>query len=378
MLVMSMFLLIASVAIIHVLFKVGLINSEKERLVNAADAAAYSGGVFFARNLNFLAYSNRAMLANHVAVGHYISYLSWIRYAHDTVDKADKLANFFPSGKAVTQSAEKIIKSKKILAENLSAGLVSLSEWLNTLIEDAQFKSQFTMNGALSISSFLDVKIMDSVAKSYHSSIRVNHSEDVKAVRPIWIREQILNDMTATLQYVKRYSSRADGGKLYNIVTEKYIRDDPWIQGNRGWKLGIGKIGIFKEGKTKLPGNKHLKWKAEDTLSIKRPSLFGKKTYSFASGQASVNEFKPNYKGVDHYYDRRDSKHTKSIYISALATQSADITGQPDQDGKLWALSRAEIRYKAPEFVGLVDTQEDYSSLYNPFWQVRLTKNNYQ
>ena len=46
------------------LYKAGKITSEKMQLQNAADAAAYSVSVTEARDLNFMAYTNRAMVAN--------------------------------------------------------------------------------------------------------------------------------------------------------------------------------------------------------------------------------------------------------------------------------------------------------------------------
>lgn len=47
---------------------------EKMNLVNAADAAAYSGAQMAARELNFMALTNRAMIANEVAIGHMMAY----------------------------------------------------------------------------------------------------------------------------------------------------------------------------------------------------------------------------------------------------------------------------------------------------------------
>jgi Putative Flp pilus-assembly TadE/G-like len=51
------------------LYKAGKLTSEKMELQNAADAAAYSVALLEARDLNFMAYTNRAMIANEVAVG---------------------------------------------------------------------------------------------------------------------------------------------------------------------------------------------------------------------------------------------------------------------------------------------------------------------
>lgn len=47
---------------------------EKMNLVNAADAAAFSGAQMAARELNFMALTNRAMIANEVAIGHMMAY----------------------------------------------------------------------------------------------------------------------------------------------------------------------------------------------------------------------------------------------------------------------------------------------------------------
>ena len=59
------------------LYKAGKITSEKMQLQNAADAAAYSVSVTEARDLNFMSYTNRAMVANEVAIGQMVGMASW-------------------------------------------------------------------------------------------------------------------------------------------------------------------------------------------------------------------------------------------------------------------------------------------------------------
>lgn len=58
------FLIPMSVLVLSV-FNVGIVVSEKMKLQNAADAAAYSAGVWEARYANLAAYANRAMVANY-------------------------------------------------------------------------------------------------------------------------------------------------------------------------------------------------------------------------------------------------------------------------------------------------------------------------
>lgn len=73
-LIAGMGLMAVSAVIIFLIFNSGRAVNEKINLVNAADAAAYSGAQIAARQLNFIAYTNRTMIANEVAIGHMVSY----------------------------------------------------------------------------------------------------------------------------------------------------------------------------------------------------------------------------------------------------------------------------------------------------------------
>ena len=59
------------------LFRTGRLTSDKMEMQNAADALAYSVSTVEARDLNFAAYTNRAMVANEVAIGQAIGMASW-------------------------------------------------------------------------------------------------------------------------------------------------------------------------------------------------------------------------------------------------------------------------------------------------------------
>jgi len=60
------------------LFESGRLTSEKMQLQNAADAAAFGASILEARSLNFAAYTNRAMVANEVAIGQMVGILSFV------------------------------------------------------------------------------------------------------------------------------------------------------------------------------------------------------------------------------------------------------------------------------------------------------------
>ena len=59
------------------IYKAGVLTSEKMKLQNAADAIAYSVATIEARDLNFAAYTNRAMVSNEVAIGQMVGLASW-------------------------------------------------------------------------------------------------------------------------------------------------------------------------------------------------------------------------------------------------------------------------------------------------------------
>ena len=77
-LVFFAFFALVSAVVFFATFNVHQLTAEKMRITNNADATAYSGAVWEARSLNFDAYTNRAMVANEVAVAQVLSVVSWM------------------------------------------------------------------------------------------------------------------------------------------------------------------------------------------------------------------------------------------------------------------------------------------------------------
>jgi hypothetical protein len=77
-------------------FNTGQLTAEKTKLVNTADAVAYSAGVMHARALNFDAYTNRALLANEATIAQMVSISSWLEYAQGHVEGVPPLNCYTP------------------------------------------------------------------------------------------------------------------------------------------------------------------------------------------------------------------------------------------------------------------------------------------
>ncbi|MCS6764780.1 MAG: DUF192 domain-containing protein [Candidatus Protistobacter heckmanni] len=78
-----MFLLVLAWLGLHYVFRGGELIHEKTRILNTADATAYSAGVLGARLLNAQSYANRALAANEISLAQLSSLASWGRYAQE-------------------------------------------------------------------------------------------------------------------------------------------------------------------------------------------------------------------------------------------------------------------------------------------------------
>jgi hypothetical protein len=384
-LILGVFLVLATTMTAVLMYNNGQTTTEKTRLVNAADAAAYSGGVFVARNLNFLAYTNRAMIANHVAIGHFISYVSWVRYVEKSIDRLEDYTRYIPYAGAAVAAAERVMEYVKLGTEEVAPLLVTGTDSLNNAIHKAQTFSRQTINGVMSVSNgMLNVRIMDKVAKTYEPNIRVNDKKDVNTIGGKIAALQVGTDIAKIFQYVKAYTAKKDDGRIKTMVESSYNASAPWINGNRGWSRPLFIIKFNKYGSTKHTLNdEKFDWQAKDSLVVRWRKRWRWKSAVLADDDAKASEFDSDYKGIHGYYDLKkpgkDSAQT--LNVSALATMPVSSTrfmqlmGMKPGAQRLAALSRAEVFHSRPEKGFAKIGKGEYANLYNPFWQVRLTQN---
>jgi hypothetical protein len=120
-LIYGLFVLVAGLAAFFFLFNSGQLVREKTKLVNTADAATYAASIMDARTLNFMAYTNRAMLANTVAIAQLVSISSWVQYAialgtwGTSSGDMTRYAVFYPSFQTAQRSAQSL---QRDLVEN--------------------------------------------------------------------------------------------------------------------------------------------------------------------------------------------------------------------------------------------------------------------
>src|SRR5690606_13879403 len=123
-------------------FNSGQISNEKTRLQNTVDAAAYSVAAVEAKDLNFKAYTNRAMVANQVSIAQAVSLASWARYYDRYAQNITTILTTIPYVGVLFAGAGKVVAG-------LVYGLEGLLEMLVTgvdVINEALLYSQRLMH----------------------------------------------------------------------------------------------------------------------------------------------------------------------------------------------------------------------------------------
>ncbi|MCP3671728.1 MAG: hypothetical protein GY814_15120 [Gammaproteobacteria bacterium] len=130
-------LLILLVTVVGVLLALSLVNigiltSEKMELQNAADATAYSVSTIEARDLNFTAYTNRAMVANEVALGQMVGMASWAKMTNSTPAFLDLYFSPIYPVPVLGLSIQGIIKGLKTVTTIIEPGVNAFTTTVST------------------------------------------------------------------------------------------------------------------------------------------------------------------------------------------------------------------------------------------------------
>ena len=382
-------ILLAAVMMI-VMASTGNKFTERSRLVNAADAAAYSGAVWTARHLNFIAYTNRAMIANHVGAGHFVAYVSWIRYVEDVSTNLATVTSFIPAVNAATRAVEQFANVLRQLAEVEAEIFVPGVDVLNRLYFVAQAEAHLS----LIINSVDDV--MQLTADELDAQVFINNQEAIgsldpavgvpirfaigaqRLIVPLFVRPLSVGDRNA------EFANLVEGTFGARVANTRGKMSTEWLL-DRGWEVDAFLVEVEKEFEADHTLSSDVaNWEASDELELRifPTSPFSDvKKITLGRGRASAREFDDSYRGVFAYYGQTlfDAK-SYTLPILALATRQQAAAGVAEgavgikSEGVLSGFSVAQVEFRRPRlgFPALGDDAEEFSSLYNPFWQARL------
>lgn len=424
--------LIGSAGLFH-MFRSGQTLAHKTRLLNAADAAAYGAAVWRARVLNFNAYSNRAIIAQEVAVAQALTLQSWSRHFEQFSRNAARMARVYPPLAAVFDTLAETASVARELVDTTSALEIGLRAAPGTGYKELLQASQelLTLSAGVFGSSAVANEIVRENDRGFFAFA--------------------LPDAGAFNRFTRRYESDADRERLRDLVVRSL---DDFTRGPREtdlvlWGLPASCVLSLnapsawfqmyrKRGGTALaPGLD--RWEAVDTASIhdnRRRGFLGRRCsrvellpLGWGAAEASFDgplgrsvaqpggvainpaalEFaesmldesrgaslpgeaplaiEGDYAGIARVrelaYESLDSQRFPGSRVAVLArVEAARLARNPAIDepagrlrppgayagSRLWALAAAEAYFVRPP---ADPRREEYASLYNPYWQARL------
>ncbi len=270
-LVLGLSFLFVSAAVLFYLFNTGQSVTEKIRLTNAADAAAYSAATLEARALNYDAYVNRTMVANEIAIAQVVSFVSWAHYSATLVENAGTLDGvagswlFNPGDEIKLLQLVAVITGTAYL--NAYTGGQGTETFLNYV--DTLLPSLITLHDVA-------VQALSASQSVLHASLLVGISQRgladdvVKKIDPAMAAEVVLTSYDFdrfTKAYEKNGNAGDERGRFAEVTTasrDLFTRERDWtLSGPTIWFIQKD-VALKRRGGTDLVG--YDEWRAMDTL----------------------------------------------------------------------------------------------------------------
>jgi len=383
-------------------FGAGQVVNDKMRLVNAADAAAYSAAQWEARSLNFQAYLNRAIVANEVAVAQLVSLRSWSTYVATVTRNGTAVAQWIPPLAAPVRTLERGWRAVDSSLQAIAPGIeAAVSTWNVDVLANAEAVAHQQ-------AAIVAANLVSEVAH-----VSEPRSQVTEATRILQVR----NAAEWQHRFTDRY--RRGGGDLQRFV-EMLMKSRDGFTRSRSGSLSVPLVSVRRRGGTDLLAERS--WRALDTLSVHIDYLVDSFEIPLGWGAAETRRLRVTrrgdhggslrsnpsasrralralrahelYRGVPEIRDvvapdRRDDRRLRysvALHIPRERVLTPDrlllpaginsAEGSHHEAGPvlpgagLHAQGSAEVYFQRP--VMRRDGRTEYPSLFNPYWQARL------
>jgi hypothetical protein len=412
-LVLALGLMLMGGAVLYMMFSAGQVGAAKHRLVNTADAVAWSAASWRARVLNYHAYSNRAIIANEVAIAQAATLASWAEYFESLTRNAAHVGNVFPPLRPVLEGSAEV------------AWLASESARSAAAIETAA-------RGASTVGYKEILQASQEILHLTTHAFGLNAvATEVAKANDAGYFAFVLPDEGGWSSLTRRHTGDDDRRRLADLVVASL---DPFTANPRSQDIWtpvpspcLDFMRIRKRGGTAL-GTGLDRWEAVDTMSFhsrtltwnlrcrerealalgwgaaESGSLPGTGSISGSTGGTAINpsatrsgeqgmsSFGP-YAGMARVreldYGRQAGVPYPSSRLGVVVRQrGAEVRTARNRrlgSGRMvvddafagsgtryvWAMSAAEVYFRRPAHA---PARIEYPSLFSPYWQVRLVE----
>lgn len=347
-LILGLSFLFISALILFYTFNTGQSVTEKIRLTNAADAAAYSAATMEARALNYDAYVNRTMVANEIAIAQVVSIVSWSHYFVNLINNAGALGNV-PSN-WIFNLGEYARLAQLIVVVGGTAYLDAYTG--NQGTEYFQYLIDYLVP-ALITAHDLAVQGLSASQTVLHASLLAGLSQQslandiVKKMDPAMNAEVVLTSYDFdgfTKSYAKNGSGGDERARFAEVTTnsrDAFTRERNWTISGPNIPFVQRGVALKRRGGTDLVG--YDEWRALDTLEhhAERPigcgkfglSACGDVQESISWGGAEVNALGGDqgrgFHGGSYAENPRTSKRADQDMVHLSETSVAIFSGLP-------------------------------------------------
>ncbi|MHA6909448.1 Tad domain-containing protein [Ralstonia pseudosolanacearum] len=422
----------ACVAVFLAVYGVGQANIEKQKVVNTADAAVYSAAMVEARTLNFEAYANRSIVANEVVIAQLVTMDSWLRYMGRTADNIGTILQFVPYANVIGRALKQAANVINRLAQSLPP-FVAVQQGIVTGLTLAREAAHVATYETAIETAIAVVKSNATTFRGRSDTIPVITPLGMAALvknEKSWMDFTKLyakNDRANAADVIKRSRDRFSGdderrgGPLTNINLlftgiektsggthlvgydrwEAQDTLDTWRWTIKGRKydipVGWGRATASKNGERgnrwNVPGNANgLAYRSTDQIKgwlgipeirdvVDRKATYDPELDAKAKKAPNSLTFL-----IEVAKNRTDVPFASSMGMNKAPTGTTTGPGSPDLNEKLagdriGAVSKALVYFKRPSLKNDVtarsffrdDGAHEYGSIYNPYWQARLT-----
>ncbi|MYN08023.1 pilus assembly protein TadG-related protein [Pseudoduganella aquatica] len=417
-LIYGLFVLLSGLVAMFFMFNTGQLTAEKAKLVNTADAVAYSAAVMHARALNFDAYTNRALMANEVTIAQMVSVDSWLEYSAEHATSADtamlcttnypvpgglQLLKYTPACGVLAYGATVINATENVVSPVLQVTVLA-TETAKVALQLAQT----TM-----YASFLPARtrLMQEVADANYVGDGVVKVDLI----PLLDNYTLFDGKPFITPNIGNDRTRFKDVELSAAYKDGFVRNRSWSDSS------ILPCNPVPRGKANRTGSTQLigfdEWRAQDSATLRAEQLrfrFGiprcrtVANYSLGTGQQSARKNGGGsdwfYSGVPNFFDvssevlsyspdsptaakRVDPTLRFAIRLTRAKAQTmtSDGRSQIKPTGRLdvmkgaqaqdvlAAVSTSEVYFDRP--VARADGKKELPSLFNPYWQAHLGDN---
>ena len=262
--------------LILILFNTGQVVSEKMRLDNTADAAVYSGLVWQARTQNYMAYTNRAMVANQVAIAQLVTMVSWSRYLYTMSSNMATVLGWVPYLGAALNALSRVAYGFQVAIDVVAkAGIAFIDDFCLTILSN----SQAIAFNATAINTNFTVRAVVAANDPNYQVTFINGNADIATNATDWPK---VADSFSSNKRIERKANVIRASRDPFTTTQRgtvYFNNGWWQLPAVPFLSYLVTWHVHREADTQLisrgnvkastdPSNLQWEWKAKDTLSV--------------------------------------------------------------------------------------------------------------